>query len=94
MLGFGDPFSKGGMSNTTDLTIDVLGYNFDHVKKIDENNIPSEILIGSDENGKANDIRALMDEYRTFLIETVDGGNISVEQSVFSRSAQQYSRLS
>ena len=54
----------------------------DHVKKIDENNIPSEILIGSDENGKANDIRALMDEYRTFLIETVGGGNVSVEQSV------------
>lgn len=56
--------------------------HIEHVEKIDENNIPSEILIGSDENGKANNIRALINEYREFLIETVDGGNISVEESV------------
>ncbi|MEZ5012442.1 MAG: hypothetical protein R2744_13085 [Bacteroidales bacterium] len=54
----------------------------EHVQKIDENNIPSEILIGPDENGKANNIRALINEYREFLIETVDGGNLSVEESV------------
>lgn len=54
----------------------------EYVKKIDENNIPSEILIGSDENGKANDIRALINEYRNFLIETIDGGSVSVEESV------------
>jgi len=56
--------------------------DIEHVEKIDENNIPSQILIGDDENGKANDIRALIDDYREFLIETVDGGNVSVEQSV------------
>ena len=54
----------------------------DHVQKIDENNIPSEILIGSDENGKANNIRALINEYREFLVETIDGRNISVEEAV------------
>jgi gliding motility-associated protein GldM len=54
----------------------------DHVEKIDENNIPSQILIGDDENGKANNIRALINDYRQFLIETVDGENITVEESV------------
>jgi len=54
----------------------------EEVKRIDENNIPSEILIGADENGRANDLRALINEYREFLIETVDGGSISVEESV------------
>ncbi len=56
--------------------------HIDHVEKIDENNIPSQILIGDDENGKANNIRALINDYREFLIETIDGGNITVEQSV------------
>jgi gliding motility-associated protein GldM len=56
--------------------------HIDHVEKIDENNIPSEILIGADENGKANNIRALIDEYREFLVETIGGENISVEESV------------
>ncbi len=54
----------------------------DNVEKIDENNIPSEILIGHDENGKANDLRALLNDYREFLIETIDGKNISIEESV------------
>lgn len=56
--------------------------HIDHVEKIDENNIPSQILIGDDENGKANNIRALINDYRGFLIETIDGGNVTVEQSV------------
>ena len=56
--------------------------HIDYVEKIDENNIPSEILIGSDENGKANEIRALINDYRGFLVETVDGENVTVEQSV------------
>lgn len=54
----------------------------EHVEKIDENNVPSEILIGSDEGGKANDLRALLNDYREFLIETIDGRNVAVEQSV------------
>lgn len=54
----------------------------EEVKRIDDTNIPSEILIGSDENGKANDLRALINDYREMLLETIDGGNISVEESV------------
>ena len=56
--------------------------HIDFVQKIDENNIPSEILIGSDENGKANDIRAQINEYREFLVETIGGSNLSIEESV------------
>jgi gliding motility-associated protein GldM len=54
------------------------------VKKIDENNIPSEILIGADQNGKANDLKALISDYREYLIETIDGKNKAAEESVLS----------
>ena len=47
--------------------------NIDEVKKIDENNIPSQILIGANENGKASALKALMNDYREFLISTLDG---------------------
>lgn len=56
----------------------------EEVKKIDENNVPSEILIGADENGKANDLKALIDEYREFLIETLEGKNITAEEALRS----------
>ncbi|MDX9929274.1 MAG: gliding motility protein GldM [Bacteroidales bacterium] len=52
------------------------------VKKIDENNVPSEILIGSDQNGKANNLKALLIEYREFLLETIGGRNITAEESI------------
>jgi gliding motility-associated protein GldM len=52
------------------------------VKKIDENNIPSEILIGADQNGKANVLKAQLNEYRDFLLETIDGKNKAAEESV------------
>jgi len=54
------------------------------VKKIDEPNIPSEILIGADEQGKANTLKALMEDYRSFLIETLDGKDLTAEQSILS----------
>ncbi|MBE0674127.1 MAG: gliding motility protein GldM [Bacteroidales bacterium] len=52
------------------------------VKKIDENNVPSEILIGSDQNGKANFLKAQLNDYREFLLETIGGRNISAEESI------------
>ncbi len=52
------------------------------VRKIDENNIPSEVLVGSKQAGKGNDLRALLEDYREFLIETLDGKDQSAEQSV------------
>ena len=54
----------------------------DHVEKIDENNIPSQILIGSDEAGKAYTLKALINEYRDFLITTLDGKSIATEESI------------
>jgi len=54
----------------------------EEVKKIDENNIPSEILIGANENGKANDLKAVLNEYREFLISTLEGKNPSAEDAL------------
>src|SRR5512133_1142755 len=54
------------------------------VKKIDEPNIPSEILIGADEKGKAYDLKALMEDYRSFLVETLDGKDLNAEASILS----------
>ncbi len=54
------------------------------VKKIDENNVPSNILIGADQGGKANSLKALINDYRTFLVETLDGKDIAAEQSIMS----------
>jgi gliding motility-associated protein GldM len=58
--------------------------DIEEVKKIDENNIPSEILIGSNENGKANDLKALMASFRDDMIDIVGGKNVSIEESLKS----------
>jgi gliding motility-associated protein GldM len=52
------------------------------IKKIDENNIPSEILIGPDNNGKAYSLKAALDEYREFLLGTLDGKSPSAAESI------------
>ncbi|MRR18739.1 gliding motility protein GldM [bacterium] len=52
------------------------------VKKIDENNVPSEILIGANQEGKGNDLKALMEDYRGFLVETLDGKDMAAEASI------------
>ena len=54
----------------------------EEVKKIDENNVPSQILIGSNEKGKANTLKALINDYREFLISTLDGKNPSAEDAL------------
>ena len=54
------------------------------VQKIDDNNVPSEILIGANENGKANALKALLNEYRDFLITTLDGKNPTAETALKS----------
>jgi gliding motility-associated protein GldM len=58
--------------------------NIDEVKKIDDNNVPSEILIGANENGKANDLKALIASYREDMIQIVNGKNLSIEESLKS----------
>jgi len=52
------------------------------VKKIDENNIPSEVLVGASQDGKGNDLKALIEDYRQFLVETLEGKDIGAEQSI------------
>ena len=52
------------------------------IKHIDDTNVPSEILIGANENGKANDLKALLSEYRQFLINTLDGKNPTAEEAL------------
>jgi len=56
----------------------------EEVKRIDENNVPSEILIGANENGKANSLKALIKDYREFLLSTLDGKNPTIEESLKS----------
>jgi gliding motility-associated protein GldM len=57
--------------------------NIDEVKKrIDDTNVPSQILIGANENGKANDLKAVLNEYRDFLISTLDGKNPPAEDAL------------
>ena len=58
------------------------GLDVDHIKKIDENNIPSEILVGSDQNGKAFDMKAAMEEYRTFLLDVIGNKDIAATNSI------------
>jgi len=54
----------------------------EEVKRIDENNIPSQILIGANENGKASELKALINDYREFLITTLDGKNPTTEEAL------------
>ncbi len=54
----------------------------EEVKRIDDTNIPSEILIGANENGKANDLKAILTEYREFLISTLEGKNHTAEDAL------------
>jgi len=54
----------------------------DAVQKIDEPNVPSAILIGANENGKANTLKALTNDYREFLISSLDGTNPTAEDAL------------
>lgn len=54
----------------------------EEVKRIDDTNVPSEVLIGANENGKANDLKALLSDYRQFLITTLDGKNPTAEEAL------------
>jgi gliding motility-associated protein GldM len=54
----------------------------EEVKRIDDTNIPSQILIGANENGKANELKALLNEYREFLLTTLEGKNPTSEEVI------------
>jgi gliding motility-associated protein GldM len=52
------------------------------IKRIDDTNVPSQVLIGSNEAGKAGALKAAIINYREFLIETLGGGDKNAEESV------------
>jgi gliding motility-associated protein GldM len=54
----------------------------DEVKRIDENNVPSQILIGANENGKAFALKTMLVDFREFLIETLEGKNPTAEEAL------------
>jgi gliding motility-associated protein GldM len=54
----------------------------DEVKRIDENNVPSQILIGANENGKAFALKTMIIDFREFLIETLEGKNQTAEDAL------------
>ncbi len=54
----------------------------DNVEKIDENNVPSQILIGSNDDQKAYFLRTMINDYRDFLIGTLDGENPIAEEAL------------
>jgi gliding motility-associated protein GldM len=55
----------------------------DNVEKhIDDTNVPSEILIGANENGKAYYLRNVINDYREFLISTLEGKNPTAEDAL------------
>jgi gliding motility-associated protein GldM len=54
----------------------------ENIKRIDDPNVPSEILIGANENGKAYYLKNVLNEYRDFLIATLEGNNPTVEDAL------------
>src|SRR5512140_1102719 len=57
----------------------------EEVKRIDENNIPSQILIGANFNGKAFALKTLLGNFREDMIKDIIGGKApSIEQSLRS----------
>jgi gliding motility-associated protein GldM len=52
----------------------------DEIKRIDDVNVPSQILIGPNENGKANVLKALLNDYREFLLTILEGKNPTAEE--------------
>ena len=54
----------------------------DNIKRIDDPNVPSEILIGANENGKAYYLKNVLNEYRDFLIATLEGKNPTAEDAL------------
>jgi gliding motility-associated protein GldM len=55
----------------------------EEVKRIDENNIPSQILIGANEDGKANTLKALIASFRDDMItQVIAGKNLAIEESL------------
>jgi gliding motility-associated protein GldM len=57
--------------------------DIEKVKRYDDNNVPSQILIAPNEDGKAYELRALLNSYRDFLTDDVLENNApGIEESL------------
>ncbi len=54
----------------------------EEVKRIDDNNVPSQILLGANERGKAYDLKDILSTYREFLISSLEGKNPNAEEAL------------
>jgi gliding motility-associated protein GldM len=59
-------------------------YDIEKIAKFDESNVPSQILIASNESGKGFALKTMINDYRNFLIQTLNenGGNASAEEAL------------
>ena len=46
--------------------------NGELIKKLDDTFSPAEIMIGANKNGKANDLRTALEEYKAYLLSLID----------------------
>ncbi len=57
----------------------------DEVKRIDQRDVPSEILIGANQNGKGYDLKDMISNFRDDMIrEVLEGKNKSIEESLIN----------
>ena len=54
----------------------------EQIHKIDENNVPSQILIGANMDGKAYDLHSALDDYREFLLGIIGNKNAKLVESI------------
>ena len=52
------------------------------IQKIDDLNVPSEVMIGANNNGKAFDLKAALVDYREFLLEQIGDNHPNVTNSI------------
>ena len=56
--------------------------NTEKIQKIDDLNVPSEVMIGANNNGKAFDLKAALVDYRTFLLEQIGENHPNVTHAI------------
>ncbi len=66
--------------NTPAITGSII--DIEKVKRYDEPNVPSQILVGANESGKGYALKAAINDYREFCITTLEGINPAAEEAL------------
>jgi gliding motility-associated protein GldM len=76
--------ADGPAKAVTEKAVVGTDYNIELIGKYDESNVPSQILVGSNETGKGFALKTMINDYRNFLIQTLheNGGNITAEDAL------------